>query len=107
MNPRLDILLVDDDPNDLRLFVLAVEKSNFNIGLQALNAGQQAIDYFEAKGVYRDRSLHPLPDLVVLDLKMPQISGFDFLAWRKPSDVFSSIPVVVLSASREPTEAPR
>jgi DNA-binding NarL/FixJ family response regulator len=58
----------------------------------------------EAKGVYSDRSSHPLPDVVVVDLKMPQVSGFDFLAWRKASLLFSSIPVVILSGSNDPVD---
>ena len=72
-----------------------------------MTTGQQAIDYLEAKGAYTDRSLHPLPDVIVLDLVMPLVSGFDFLAWRQPSAVFSSIPVVVFSNSKDPHEAER
>jgi CheY-like chemotaxis protein len=107
MEPRLYILLVDDDHADLALFGIAVDKTDLDIWLQTLTSGQQAIDYLEAKGVYADRSLHPLPDVVVLDLKMPQVSGFDFLAWRKASPVFASIPVVVLSGSDDSAEIRR
>jgi CheY-like chemotaxis protein len=107
MKPRLDILLVDDDHTDLALFGMAVEKTALNIWLQTLTAGQQAIDYLEAKGPYADRSLHPLPDLIVLDLTMPKVSGFDFLAWRKPSPAFLTIPVVVLSGLNDLNEANR
>lgn len=107
MDAHLNILLVDDNPSDLALFNRALDKTDLDICLQTLSAGQQAIDYLEAKGVYADRSSHPFPDVVVLDLKMPQVSGFDFLAWRKPSLAFSSIPVVVLSASEDPTEVQR
>src|SRR6266853_2902470 len=105
MEPCLTILLVDDDDTDLVLFDLAVEKTELDIRLQTLTAGRQAIDYLEGEGVYADRSLHPLPDVVVVDLKMPELSGFNFLAWRKASPVFSSIPVVVLSGSTDPVEA--
>lgn len=107
MEPRLHILLVDDDHADLALFGIAVDKTDLNIWLHTLTAGQQAIDYLEAKGAYADRILHPLPDVVVVDLKMPQVSGFDFLAWRKASRVFSSIPVVILSSSKNPAEVKR
>ena len=105
MEARLYILLVDDDHADLALFGMAVDKTDLDIWLQPLTTGQQAIDYLEAKGVYADRSLHPLPDVVVVDLKMPQVSGFDFLAWRRASPIFSSIPVVILSGSKDPAEA--
>ena len=105
--PHLDVLLVDDDHTDLALFGTAVDKCGLNIWLQNLTAGQQAIDYLEAKAAYNDRSLHPLPDVIVLDLKMPGVNGFDVLAWRKPSPVFSSVPVVVLSGSKDPDEVDR
>jgi two-component system, response regulator len=98
------MLMVDDDYADLALFGMAVNKTGLDIWLQTLTAGQQAIDYLEAKGVYSDRSSHPLPDVVVVDLKMPQVSGFDFLAWRKASLLFLSIPVVVLSGSNDPVD---
>ena len=105
MESHLDILLVDDDLTDLGLFRMGVDRTELNIRLQSLSAGQQAIDYLEAKGAYADRSVHPLPDVIVLDLKMPKVSGFDFLAWRKHSPLFSSIPVVVLSGSTDAAEA--
>ena len=107
MELRLHILLVDDDHADLALFGMAVDKTDLNIWLQTLTAGQQAIDYLEAKGVYADRTLHPLPDVVVVDLKMPRVSGFDLLAWRKASRLFSSIPIVILSGSKNPAEIKR
>jgi len=107
VEPHFDILLVDDDHADLALFGLAVDKSDLDIWVQNLTSGQQAIDYLEAKGAYTDRSLHPLPDVIVLDLAMPQVNGFDFLAWREASLAFSSIPVVVLSGSKDPDEAIR
>jgi len=101
---RLDILLVDDDNADVGLFARAVEKSGLGICLRSLTAGKQAIDYLEAKGEYGNRLLYPLPDIIVLDLKMPLVNGFDFLAWRKASGLFSAIPVVVFSGSKAQTE---
>jgi CheY-like chemotaxis protein len=95
--PRLDILMVDDNEVDLALFRHAVDQSGLNTAFQALTTGREAIDYLEAKGYYVERSKHPLPDVLVLDLKMPQLNGFDFLAWRKASGLYSAIPVVVLT----------
>ena len=92
MEPRLYILMVDDDYADLALFGMPVDKTDLDIWLQTLSTGQQAIDYLEAKRVCSDPAVHPLPDVVVLDLKMPLLSGFDFLSWRKASLLFSSIP---------------
>jgi len=61
--------------------------------------GQEAVDYFGGKGRYADRSAHPLPALLVLDLKMPRMNGFDVLAWLAKEPDFKHIPVVVLSSS--------
>ena len=107
MEQKLDILLVDDDPIDLVFFGRAANQTRLNIRLQTLTAGQQAIDYLEAKGGYNDRSKYPLPDLIVLDLKMPEVNGFDFLAWRKASPLFSSIPVIIFTGSNEPDDIKR
>jgi CheY-like chemotaxis protein len=107
MEVGVDILLVDDDEIDLRLFARVVEKSGLAIRLRTLTEGKQAIDYLEAKGRYSDRLLYPLPDVVVLDLRMPQVNGFDFLAWRKASVLFSTIPVIVFSGSKDQNEIRR
>lgn len=98
---------MDDSPTDLLFFARAVRNSKVNFRLQTLTAGQQAIDYLSAKGQYSDRSKYPWPDLIVMDLKMPELNGFDFLAWRKASPLFSSIPVIVLSGSSEPSDIKR
>lgn len=104
---RLDLMLVDDEPADVALFAKALRKTGLEVSLQILTAGQQAIDSLEAKQPYADRALYPLPDVIVLDLKMPGLNGFDFLAWRKASILFRSIPVVVLSGSTYPAERDR
>ena len=88
--PPLEILLVDDSPIDVLFFSRAVKGSGLDIQLQTLDSGQQAKDYLQAKGQFSDRAVHPMPDLIVLDLKMPGVSGFDLLAWRKASSIFSS-----------------
>jgi two-component system, response regulator len=105
MEARLTILMVDDDDVDLELFDLAVKKTGLDIRLETLTAVKNAIDYLQAKGVYAYRSLHPWPDVVVLDLRMPGLNGFDFLAWRKESRIYSSNPVAVLSVSNNPVDA--
>jgi CheY-like chemotaxis protein len=93
----LDVLLVDDDRNDLALFGMAADKADVNIWLQTAGGAEQAIEYLEGKGGYQDRTMHPFPDLLLLDLVMPGMDGFAFLAWRKGAPAFAKLPVIVLS----------
>lgn len=97
MESKLDMLLVDDSPADVALFQRALKRLTLNICLRTLATGDEAVAYLEARGVYADRARHPLPDVIVLDLRMPGFSGFDLLAWRLASRLFLAIPVVVLS----------
>jgi CheY-like chemotaxis protein len=69
--------------------------------------GEQAIHYLEGKGIYEDRSMHPLPDVLVLDLKMPRVDGFAFLAWRRDSPAISMIPVMIFSGLEDKEEIER
>jgi CheY-like chemotaxis protein len=69
--------------------------------LKSVKDGQEAMDYLEGKGDYGNREKYPLPHMILLDLKMPRVSGFDFLKWLReqaPQDV-RIIPVIVLSGS--------
>ena len=96
-NAHLNILLVDDDHNDSALLGITIDKSDLNIWLQTVTDGGTAVDYLEGRGDYADRSLHPLPDLLVLDLDMRLTGGLEFLEWRRASALFSSLPVVIFS----------
>ena len=100
--PRLHILVVNDDRDELGLLGVAVEKSTRDIGLHTATDYQRAIDYLEGRGMYADREMHPLPEAVVLDLDMPLSGGFDFLDWRRASRSFSELPVLILSGSAYP-----
>lgn len=93
-NP-LHILLVDDD--DCALLGIAVNMTDLNISLQTVTDGEQAIDYLEGRGDYADRSMHPVPDLVVLDLDTRLTEGLAFLDWRRASASFAALPVVIFS----------
>jgi CheY-like chemotaxis protein len=95
---RLTVLYVDDDHNDLALFGAAAERTDLDLWVQTASAVDQAIEMLEGRGSYADRSLHPLPDVILLDLVMPAQSGFDFLQWHHDS-TFSSIPVIVFCGS--------
>jgi CheY-like chemotaxis protein len=93
----LDVLLVDDDRNDLALFGMAADKADVNIWLRTAHSAEQAIEYLEGKGIFCDRALHPVPDLLLLDLIMPGMDGFAFLTWRNTAPAFAKLPVIILS----------
>src|SRR5215831_8573020 len=99
MSKLAPILLAEDDPNDILFFNCAVKQAGLHNELIVARDGQQAIDFLELLATYRDRLLHPLPCLFLLDLKMPRLSGFDVLAWLRTRPDFRSVPVVVLSSS--------
>ncbi len=95
----LNLLLVDDDESTAILFRFVLQKAGSRARLQVANGGQEAMNYLAGKGEYADRSAYPLPDLIVLDLIMPGVTGLDVLDWRRSSPELSAIPVVVFSGS--------
>jgi CheY-like chemotaxis protein len=102
----LRILYVDDDHNDLALFGIAIDKLDLDIWLFTVLDGRQAIEYLTGSGDYADRTLHPLPDVILLDLRMSFTSGFEFLEWRR-SSTFNSIPVVAFASFVSPADRQR
>lgn len=93
------ILVADDDQNDVFFLRRAFQKSGVSHALVHVPDGQEAIDYLRGEANYGDRSRYPLPGLLLLDLKMPKVDGFDVLAWLKTRPDLEDLPVVVLSSS--------
>ena len=95
------ILAAEDEESDRLILELAFQRAKLPYPLVIVRDGQEAVDYLSGKGRYADRSAHPLPALLVLDLKMPRMNGFDVLAWLARQQDFKRIPVVVLSSSAD------
>ena len=94
-------LLVEDEVNDVLLMQREFKAGPQHLRLRAVNDGAEAIRYLEGDGEYGDRNLCPLPDLVLLDLKMPRINGFEFLTWlrvKAPKNL-RLLPVIIMSSS--------
>jgi CheY-like chemotaxis protein len=88
------VLIVDDDSDDVELMRLAFEKAKAPCGLVSVSDGAEAIKYLSGEGNYSDRELHPMPLLVLLDLNMPRVNGFDVLDWVQ-KNATSRFPVVI------------
>lgn len=95
------LLLVEDDPNDIILFEKAVKKNKLPVGFSVVRDGEKAISYLSGHGKYKNRKDYPLPNLIVVDLKLPRKSGFEVLEWIKNHPDLKDIPVVVLSSSKQ------
>ena len=101
------ILHVEDDPNDTLLLEHACRKAGMIFNLQAVSDGDQAMAYLRGTSAFSDRDKHPMPKLILLDLKMPRVSGFDVLAWLRSEDAFRQLPVVVLTSSNHDADIKR
>ena len=101
------LLLVEDDSNDILLIQRAFRRASLTIPLSVVKDGDKAIDYLSGQAPYGDRTQHPWPSLILLDLKLPRRSGLEVLAWIKVQPVLRRIPVVVLTSSRENADVDR
>jgi DNA-binding response OmpR family regulator len=95
------ILLVEDERNDVFFLQYAFDAAGIANPLQVVEDGQQAIDYLAGKGEYAKRAKHPMPILVLLDLKLPVKSGLDVLRWIQEQPALQTLVVIVLSSSRD------
>ena len=101
------VLLVDDGPNERILFEMAAKKAGTTFALRYVSDGREAVDYLEGVDGFRDRSRHPVPDLVVLDVNMPRMNGFEFLEWLRRHPVLQSLPVVMWTSSAQESDIRR
>ena len=96
--------MVDDSAEDQAFVRYALEKSGVGKGFVAVNDGLEAIDYLKAEGPFADRQKYPLPNMVLCDIKMPRMDGFEFLGWVKRHAGCSVIPTIVFSSSGMPDD---
>lgn len=102
LQPAPKMLVIEDDENDAILLRRAFDTVTGEISIQFVRDGQQALAYLKGIGQYADRKLYPVPNLIVLDLKMPGPSGFDVLRWLRAQAAYQCVPVIVLSGSMWP-----
>jgi CheY-like chemotaxis protein len=93
------VLAAEDEETDAAILRLAFERAHIRHPLIIVRDGQEAVDYLAGKPPFGDRTSYPMPVLVLLDLKMPRLNGFDVLAWLAGQGDLQGLPAVVLSSS--------
>lgn len=101
MEKPAQILLVEDNNMDVILTLDAFREAKLKNKVHVSRNGREALDYLFGVDKYADRNEYPLPSLILLDLKMPGIDGFEVLKQIKTSDILKRIPVIILTSSRE------
>lgn len=102
-----EILLVEDNPSDEKLTVRALKKSNVEGTVVVVRDGAEALDYLFATGAYSGRDVRCLPAVVLLDLKLPRIDGHEVLRQVREDPRTRTIPVVILTSSRQEEDVAR
>jgi two-component system response regulator len=95
------VLLVEDNPSDAELTLHALRRHNLVNGIDHVRDGEEALDYLYGRGQYDDRDIRSLPKVILLDLKLPKVDGMEVLRIVKSDPQLRSIPVVVLTSSKE------
>jgi len=93
------VLLAEDDPDDILLTQIAFEKARLANALQVVRDGEEAIAYLKGEGKYANRAQYPLPILVLLDLKMPRMNGFQVLEWLNDHSELERVPIAIMTSS--------
>jgi CheY-like chemotaxis protein len=101
------ILLAEDDDNDAFFVERAFKHVQIANPLYRVKDGEEAIAYLRGDGEHADRELFPVPNLLLLDLKMPRKNGFEVIAWLRQQPGLRRLPVIVLTSSREDPDVNR
>jgi two-component system, response regulator len=100
-NQGVQILLVEDNQTDAELCIRALGKQNLANDLVWLKDGAEALDFLYCRGVYGERNSEDMPNLILLDLRMPKVDGMDVLRELKGDERMKAIPVIMLTSSTE------
>ncbi len=96
------VLVVEDNPHDAGILQCAAEASPSELAFHFVASGEEAIAYLEGAGEFADRRTHPLPELVLLDPRLPRMNGFDLLSWIRHHPLLNDLKVFVWTDAGEP-----
>jgi len=100
-NREVEIILIEDNPNDAEMTIRALRKNNISNHLVHLKDGEEALEFIFGTGKFNGRNTNNLPKVILLDLKMPKVDGIEVLKRLKEAEKTKLIPVVVLTSSNE------
>jgi len=101
MSTPIEILLVEDNPNDLELTMHALTKHNLANKIHVVRDGEEALDFLFCRGAFSSRTFDNAPKVVLLDLKLPKVDGLEILRAVKSDARTKAIPVVVMTSSKQ------
>jgi len=96
---ELVMLVGEDDPNDVTLLTHALHRNGIPARTEIVGDGDEVMKHLKGEGEFSDRHAHPLPDLLILDLKMPLVNGVEVLKWLRSRPESANLPVIMLSGS--------
>ena len=105
MSRKALVLYAEDDLNDVLLCKYAVQHLGWNLDIQYVPDGQAALEWLAGEGMYEDRDIFPLPSVLVTDLKMPKVDGFELIKQVRSSAQFKDLPIIVFSSLSHDAEA--
>ncbi|MGV3771344.1 MAG: response regulator [Verrucomicrobiales bacterium] len=98
---EVEILLVEDNPDDLELALLALKRNNVANKIHVARDGEEALDFLLCRGKHSSRPADAQPKVVLLDLKLPKVDGLEVLREVKGNEFTKSVPIVVMTSSKE------
>ncbi|MGB8581887.1 MAG: response regulator [Candidatus Sulfotelmatobacter sp.] len=101
MSDAVEILLVDDSPEDVELTIRALRRHKIANDIEVVEDGAEALDFLFCRGAYKERKFPHPPKLILLDLKLPKVDGLEVLRAMRADDRTKTIPVVILTSSKE------
>ncbi len=103
----LNILLIEDEPEHRTITRLVLEGRIGPFRLMEVEDGLEGMKYMQGRGKYRNRSKYPLPDIILLDIRMPKVDGFEFMEEISGDGLMEQIPVIIISTSTQEQEISR